>query len=47
MFDIMLDKLGLPKARYNLQTHEDGEVSVIVTSYSSSDAGQSGGSPGC
>jgi hypothetical protein len=33
------DKLGLPKARYNSQTHEDTTalILVILTLYSSSD----------
>jgi hypothetical protein len=35
MFDVMLNDLGLSKARYNSHTHEDGEVSSIVTFYTS------------
>jgi hypothetical protein len=37
IFGIMLHDLGLPNARYTSHTHEDGEVSAIVTYYGPSE----------
>jgi hypothetical protein len=37
IFGIMLHDLGLPDARYISHTHEDGEVSAIVTYYGPSE----------
>jgi hypothetical protein len=37
MFGILLEDLGLPDARYSSHTHDDGEISAVVTFYGPSE----------